>query len=161
MVDLKCNTKLGELELTRSQSLPQIPFPLGTNSVIAHISQQGSARNRAGPDPTTSYELWPRRSRIDSPNSIRGQWFPITAPQPPSVIYWPVCMWNAASENVSIAKCFLFFYFVCPLSAVWMETLTWKIKYGAMPREIQPIFCPVTFWNVGTDCAVIQLTPSL
>lgn len=23
------------------------------------------------------------------------------------------------------------------------KTLTWEIQYGAMPREIQPIFCPV------------------
>lgn len=57
MFDLKCNTKLCELELTRAQSLPQIPFPLETHLVIAHISQQGSARSRTGPDPTTSYEL--------------------------------------------------------------------------------------------------------
>ena len=29
-----------------------------------------------------------------------------TTPKSPLVIYWPVCMWNGTSENVSITKCF-------------------------------------------------------
>lgn len=44
-----------------------------------------------------------------------------------------------------------FSFLLCPLWALWVKTLTWEIRYGAMAGEILPIFCPVNFWNVGTD----------
>ena len=45
-------------------------------------------------------------------------------------------------------------FLLCPLSAVWIKSLTWQIQYGAVPWEIQPIFWPVKFWTVGTDSTI-------
>lgn len=117
-----------------------------SNSVI---SLQGSSRGHTDPDLPTSVAVMLKSDqycRVNRRAVIFDKHTIITNSDLLTCLHVKWSLWERFNYNV--------FFSFCPLSAVWIKTLTWEIQYGAMPQEIQPIFCPVRFWTVGTDSPI-------